>query len=51
MVVTAHKQYSELDFENVQELMKHPVIIDGRDQFAKTELEKAGFVYRGVGKG
>lgn len=51
VIVTAHKKYSDIDFEHVKELMKHPIIIDGRNVFKKIACENAGFVYRGVGKG
>ena len=35
----------------MRELMRTPVIVDGRNVFDRSDCEQSGFVYRGVGKG
>ncbi|KYC45168.1 MAG: UDP-N-acetyl-D-mannosamine dehydrogenase [Candidatus Methanofastidiosum methylothiophilum] len=49
--VTAHSEYKKLDLNKIKQLMKTPIIIDGRNIFEKEEILRKGFLYRGVGKG
>ena len=51
VIVTKHKPYFSLDLKKARELMRTPVIVDGRNVLEKDKVEKAGFVYRGIGKG
>ncbi|MCE5214800.1 MAG: nucleotide sugar dehydrogenase, partial [Methanobacterium sp.] len=51
ILMTAHDEFRELDFEKVKKLMKIPIIIDGRRIFDPTLLEDLGFYYRGIGRG
>ena len=50
VLVTAHDKYKKLNLKRIKELMRTPVIVDGRNCFSKEECEKEGFVYRGIGK-
>lgn len=50
-IVTRHSDYLKLDLSRVKELMRMPAIVDGRNVFDKETCLKAGFTYRGVGKG
>jgi len=50
-VVTAHDAYRKLDLKILRRKMRRRVIVDGRNVFAGPEIVKAGFVYRGIGKG
>lgn len=49
--MVAHSEYSGLTPLMLKKLMRRPGIVDGRDIFSKEKMQKAGFVYRGVGKG
>ncbi len=51
VLVTAHKQYFNIDLAELKKLMHHPVIIDGRNIFNKKSCKDLGFIYYGVGKG
>lgn len=51
ILMTAHEEFRELDFEKVKELMLTPIIIDGRRLFDPKSLEDLGFYYRGIGRG
>ncbi|MFX1282145.1 MAG: nucleotide sugar dehydrogenase [Promethearchaeota archaeon] len=52
IVVTAHKEYKDLDLAHIKTKMKiNPIIIDGRKTFDPKEVIKLGFSYRGVGQG
>ncbi|WP_088892757.1 UDP-glucose dehydrogenase family protein [Leptolyngbya ohadii] len=50
VVVTEWKQFANLDYSKMAELMNNPVIIDGRNFLDQTAIEKAGFRYVGVGR-
>jgi len=50
LLVTEWNEYQKLDFKKVKKLMKKPVVIDGRNVYNKEDLEKLGFVYKGIGR-
>jgi UDP-N-acetyl-D-mannosaminuronic acid dehydrogenase len=50
-LVTAHDAYGKLDLKALRRTMRRHVIVDGRNVFDGTEVIKAGFIYRGIGKG
>ena len=50
VLMTKHRQYALLDLANLAGKMRSLVLIDGRNFFDREKVEKAGFVYRGVGK-
>ena len=49
-LVTKHQDYYSLDFSKIKDVMRTPVIVDGRDVFDQEVLETIGFEYRCVGK-
>ena len=49
-LVTKHKDYVNLDLNSLKTQMRTPVLVDGRNVYIKEDCEKAGFIYRGVGK-
>ncbi len=49
VLMTAHREFRELDLKRVKECMRTPIVIDGRRIFDQSELRGLGFVYRGVG--
>jgi UDP-N-acetyl-D-mannosaminuronic acid dehydrogenase len=60
VVVTRHRPYVSLAETGnpegeglawLKQRLRSPVIVDGRDVFDRPACERAGFVYRGVGKG
>lgn len=51
IVVTKHKQYSDLKLGRLTKLMRNRIIVDGRNLFDRDAAAKAGFTYRGVGRG
>lgn len=51
LLVTAHKQYFEINLSELKNSMRHPIIIDGRNLFNVNDCEPQGIIYRGVGKG
>ncbi len=50
IIVTEWDEFKELDLSRIKELLNQPVIIDGRNIFEPTEMEKLGFMYKGIGR-
>ncbi len=50
-IVTAHDAYRRLDLRAARKILRHRALVDGRNVFAGTEVQRAGYVYRGIGKG
>ncbi|HVS09962.1 MAG TPA: UDP-glucose/GDP-mannose dehydrogenase family protein [Planctomycetota bacterium] len=49
VLVTEWNEFRRPDFEAVKELLRTPVIFDGRNIYRRKTLEKLGFTYYGVG--
>ncbi|MBI4349574.1 MAG: nucleotide sugar dehydrogenase [Elusimicrobia bacterium] len=50
ILVTEWAEFRELDFEKVKRLMRHPIVLDGRNFFDPVGLRALGFTYKGVGR-
>jgi len=48
---TNHKQYYNIDLDDLIKRVRTPIIIDGRDIFNRKKLVNMGFIYRKVGEG
>ncbi len=49
-LVTDWPEFSEIDMRKVKKLMRHPYILDGRNQLEPNEIKKLGFYYEGIGR-
>ena len=49
-LVTEWKLYRQPDFERIQQRLKTPVIVDGRNQYNPEKLRSLGFTYHGIGR-
>jgi UDP-N-acetyl-D-mannosaminuronic acid dehydrogenase len=49
-IVTKHSDYYSLDFKKLKEIMRTPVIVDGRNVINQDVIMKEGFEYRCIGK-
>ncbi len=50
LLVTEWDEYKNLDFIKVKKLMKSLVVVDGRNIYNRSMLEKLGFTYEGIGQ-
>jgi len=50
ILATEWNEFKNLDFARIYELMRHPVILDGRNLWDRNRLRKMGFTYFGVGR-
>jgi UDPglucose 6-dehydrogenase len=51
LLITDWDEFMNLDFKRIKDLMKKPVIFDGRSCLNQKELINLGFTYYGIGKG
>lgn len=49
--VTDHSTYVGMDLNRIREVMRTPLIVDGRNLFQKKDCDATGIRYRGIGKG
>src|SRR5256712_155870 len=50
VLVTEWNEFRQLDMARVKQLMRRPVIIDGRNIYDPAVMRSLGFTYRGVGR-
>jgi len=51
MVVTEWNEFKQLSLEKIKELLKSPIIFDGRNIYDPKAMKEHGFIYRGMGRG
>jgi len=51
IVVTEWNEFRRPDYVRMKELMKTPVVFDGRNIYSPEVMEREGFTYYGVGRG
>jgi len=51
VVVTEWNEFKNLDLARIRDLMKQPVMVDGRNIYEPTLMRELGFTYRGMGRG
>lgn len=51
VVVTEWNEFKQLDLERIRQIMRTPVIFDGRNIYDPAYMKRLGFVYRGLGRG
>ena len=49
-LVTEWNEFRNPDFERIKQLMRTPVVFDGRNVYNPAKLQKLGFVYYGIGR-
>ena len=51
VVVTEWNEFKQLDLTKLKELLKSPVIYDGRNIYDPAVMKDLGFSYRAIGRG
>ena len=51
VVMTEWNEFKQLDRPRLRDLMRTPILYDGRNIYEPDEMAKYGFIYRGVGRG
>ncbi|OYD15901.1 UDP-glucose 6-dehydrogenase [candidate division WOR-3 bacterium JGI_Cruoil_03_51_56] len=50
LLLTEWSEFKQLDLTKLKKRMRVPIICDGRNMLKRTEIEKQGFTYLGVGR-
>ena len=50
VIVTEWNEFKELDLKKVKKLLKHPVVIDGRNLYDPKKMKELGFRYTCIGR-
>src|SRR5438270_3800109 len=51
VIVTESNEFKSLNMLQIRNTMRRPVLIDGRNIYESTEMNRLGFIYRGMGRG
>lgn len=51
VIVTDWNEFKSLNMLDIRNSMHRPVLVDGRNIYESTEMERLGFIYRGMGRG
>ncbi len=50
LILTEWKEFAEIDLERLAEVMRFPIVIDGRNLFRPEEMKARGFTYVSMGR-
>ena len=50
VLVTEWNEFRHLDMARIKQLMRRPVIVDGRNIYDPNAMRNLGFTYRGIGR-
>ncbi|GAB4400277.1 MAG: UDP-glucose/GDP-mannose dehydrogenase family protein [Anaerolineales bacterium] len=51
ILVTEWNEFKQLDMQRIKDLMRQPILMDGRNIYDPPRMRELGFIYRGVGRG
>jgi len=49
-LITDWPEFSKVDMREIKKIMRHPYLLDGRNQFEPKKMKKLGFYYEGIGR-
>jgi UDPglucose 6-dehydrogenase len=50
-LLTEWNEFKQLDMTRVRNLMRRPILLDGRNVYEPQQMRELGFIYRGMGRG
>jgi UDPglucose 6-dehydrogenase len=50
LILTEWKQFASLDLQRIRTLLRHPIVIDGRNLYPPDRVAAAGLIYHSVGR-
>ena len=51
LVLTEWNEFKQVDFNKLRNIVKQPVLVDGRNMYEPQEMAERGFEYHGMGRG
>jgi UDPglucose 6-dehydrogenase len=50
LILTEWREFAELDLAKIHSVLKHPIVIDGRNLYAPQQMAEAGLIYHSIGR-
>jgi UDPglucose 6-dehydrogenase len=50
LVLTEWQEFKDLDLARIRELLRYPIVIDGRNLFRPEDMQEHGFIYLSIGR-
>ena len=50
LIITEWSEFKNLDLKKLKSIMRHPLVVDGRNMFNPEDLKKEGFTYISIGR-
>lgn len=50
LILTEWAEFAALDLKRVRSMLKHPIVIDGRNLYEPAAMAKAGIIYHSIGR-
>ncbi len=50
VIATEWDEFKKFDLDRARKSLSHPILFDGRNLFDPQEMEKAGWIYKSVGR-
>jgi len=50
LILTDWKEFAELDLVRLNQLIRFPIVIDGRNLYAPEQMRERGFTYISMGR-
>ena len=50
MILTEWDEFKNIDLSKIKKLLRHPIVIDGRNIFDPVKMGKLGFIYKSIGR-
>ena len=51
IIVTEWNEFKSLNMQKMRSIMRRPILIDARNIYEPAEMNRIGFIYRGMGRG
>jgi UDPglucose 6-dehydrogenase len=51
LLATEWNEFKQIDFAKIKQLLRNPLILDGRNLWDSDLLKSMGFTYKGIGRG
>ena len=51
ILMTEWNEFKEVDWRRIKDIMKQPVVLDGRNIYDPARMREMGFKYEGIGRG
>lgn len=51
LILTEWKEFASLDLKRIRELLRYPIVLDGRNLYSPETMAKAGLDYHSMGRG